>query len=65
MGKRKGKMISLLTGPRGISAQPGGGARGRAACGPTRAHVPARRGDVVRGVVTGGGGGEPAGVDCR
>jgi hypothetical protein len=35
MGKRKGKRISLLTGPGGISAQLGR-ARGRTACGPTR-----------------------------
>jgi hypothetical protein len=35
IGKRKGNMISLLTGPGGISAQLGR-ARGRAACGPTR-----------------------------
>jgi hypothetical protein len=69
MGKRKREGISLLTGPGGISAQPehararprdkrpsqpteGGNDAGTAPW--VWAHVPARRGNGVRGVVTGG-----------
>jgi hypothetical protein len=47
-GKRKGKKISLLTGPGGFRPSRGACARGRAACGPTQ---PASGSGVADGVV--------------